>query len=132
MTEATVEQDIIALSTKKWQWMSDCDMPALTRLFHPTAVFVHMGGAWGTDRELEIIKDGFIHYKHADVHQVSASVVGATAIVLNRITLLAVVGGREVTNLFEVTEAYAQDGDDWTMVALAFTKQLTPEDQPPA
>jgi hypothetical protein len=31
-----------------------------------------------------------------------------------------------------VTEAHAKDGDDWTMVALAFTKQLTPEDQPPA
>ena len=107
-------------------------MPALTRLFHPTAVFVHMGGGWGTKRELDIIKEGFIHYKHADVHQVSASVVGATAIVLNRVTLLAVVSGHEVTNLFEVTEAYAKDGDDWTMVALAFTKQLTPEDQPPA
>ncbi len=33
MDEATVQQDIIALSAKKWQWMSDCDMPALTALF---------------------------------------------------------------------------------------------------
>jgi hypothetical protein len=34
--------------------------------------------------------------------------------------------------LFEVTEAYAQEGDDWKMVCLSFTKLLTPEDHPPA
>jgi hypothetical protein len=130
MDEAGMEQDVIELSAKKWQWMSDQDMPALTTLFHPKAVFVHMGGAWGTERELDIIKEGFIHYKHAEVHTVSASVIGATAIVLNRVTLLAVVGGNEVTNLFEVTEAYAQVGEAWTMVALAFTKQLTHDEQP--
>lgn len=130
--DATVEQELIELSAKKWQWMSDKDMPALTDLFHPKAVFVHMGGAWGTEQELAIIEAGNIHYKHADVHQVSASVVGSTAIVLNRVTLLAVVGGHEVTNLFEVTEGYAHDNGAWKMVCLSFTKQLTPEDRPPA
>ncbi len=56
----------------------------------------------------------------------SASIIGTTAVLLNTVTLLAVVGGHEVTNLFEVTEVYAHKGDDWTMVALSFTKLLTP------
>lgn len=130
MTETTVETEVIALSATKWHWMADKDMPALTDLFHPKAVFVHMGGAWGTEQELAIIESGNIHYKHADVHEVSATVVGTTAIVLNKVTLLAVVGGHEVTNLFEVTEAYAQVAEDWKMLGLSFTKLLVPEDRP--
>ena len=55
------------LSKNKWQWMSDKNMDKLTALFHPQAQFVHMGGSWGTDRELEIIKNGFIWYKKADI-----------------------------------------------------------------
>jgi hypothetical protein len=132
MEETTTEQDIIALSATKWQWMSDQDIPALSGLFHPKAVFVHMGGAWGTDQELAIIAEGGIHYKKADIHEVSVNVVGTTAILLNKVTLLAVVGGNEVTNLFMVTEAYVQDGGGWRMTCLAFTKLLTLADQPPA
>jgi hypothetical protein len=132
MDDKTVEQDIIALSADKWRWMSDQDMPALTTLFHPRAVFVHMGGAWGTDRELEIIEGGFIHYKRADIHEVSVNVIGATAILLNEVTLLAVVDGNEVTNRFMVTEAYVQDQDAWRLTALAFTKLLTSAEEPPA
>ncbi len=129
MDVTLLERDVIAVSASKWRWMADRDVRALAALFHPKAVFVHMGGAWGTEQELDIIESGNIHYKHAEVHEVSASVIGTTAILLNKETLLAVVGGHEVTNLFEVTEAYAHDGDRWKLVALSFTKLLTPEDQ---
>jgi hypothetical protein len=132
MDTTTTERDLIALSAKKWQWMSAKDVPELTALFHPKAVFVHMGGAWGTEQELAIIAEGGIHYKNADIHEVSVNVIGTTAILLNEVTLLAVVGGNEVTNLFLVTEAYVIEDDAWKLTALAFTKLLTPDDRPPA
>ena len=108
------EQEIIDLSKKKWQWMADKNVDALEDLFHEKSVFVHMGGSWGKERELDIIKSGGIHYKKADIHEVSVNVIGNKAILLNRITLLAVVGGNEpghraVTNPFEVTEVYLQE-----------------------
>jgi hypothetical protein len=62
------------------------------------AVFVHMGGTMSKDQELDVIRSGRIHYKKADIHEVSVNIIGTTAILLNRITLLAVVGGNEVTN----------------------------------
>jgi hypothetical protein len=37
-----------------------------------------------------IIEAGDIHYKHAEVHEVSANVIGKTAIARNKVTLLAV------------------------------------------
>lgn len=81
----------------------------------------------GKEREMEIIKSGGIHYKKADIHEVSVNVIDSTAVLLNRITLLAVVGGNEVINPFMVTEVYVQHGGGWKLVSLSFTKLLTPE-----
>ena len=107
--------------------MSERNVDTLDALFHEKSVFVHMGGAWGKEREMEIIKSGGIHYKKADIHEVSVNIIGATAILLNRITLLAVVGGNEVTNPFIVTEVYVQQDGNWKLASLSFTKLLTPE-----
>lgn len=124
---SVVEQEIIKLSKDKWQWMSDKNVEALDNLFHEKSVFVHMGGSWGKEQELNIIKGGGIWYKKADMHQVSVNVIEKTAILLNRITLLAVVGGNEVTNPFEVTEVYIQVADTWKLGSLSFTRLLTPQ-----
>ena len=121
------EQEVINLSKEKWRWMSERKVDSLAALFHEKAIFVHMGGSWGKEQELEIIKSGGIHYKQADIHEVSVNIIGATAILLNRITLLAVVGGNEVTNPFMVTEVYVQQEDSWKLASLSFTRLLTPE-----
>jgi hypothetical protein len=112
---------------EKWRWMSERNIATLDALFHEKSVFVHMGGSWGKEKELDIIKSGGIHYKKADIHEVSVNIIDTTAILLNRITLLAVVGGNEVTNPFMVTEVYVQQDAGWKLASLAFTKLLTPE-----
>lgn len=127
MQNTNVEQEVIALSKEKWRWMSECDIEALDMLFHEKSVFVHMGGTWNKEREMEIIESGGIHYKQADIHEVSVNVIGTTAVLFNRITLLAVVGGNEVTNPFMVTEVYVQEDGIWKMASLSFTKLLVPE-----
>ena len=101
--------------------MADKDVNALGALFHPDARFVHMGGTWGTARELEIIETGSIHYMQADVHEAVVETFGDTAVVWNRITLLAEVRGTEVTNPFTVTEVYQREGGAWTLLALTFS-----------
>lgn len=119
------EQEVIQLSKDKWQWMSDKNVEVLNDLFHEKAVFVHMGGSWGTARELEIIKGGGIWYKKADIHEVSVNIIDETAVLLNRIDLLAEVGGNEVTNPFEVTEVYISQDGKWKLVSLSFTRLMT-------
>ena len=127
MQNVNLEQEVIDLSKEKWRWMSERNMETLDALFHEKSVFVHMGGSWGKEREMEIIKSGGIHYKKADVHEVSVNIIGATAVLLNRITLLAVVGGNEVTNPFMVTEVYVKQDGSWKLASLSFTKLLVPE-----
>ena len=130
MQNTNPEQEVIAISQAKWRWMSERDVAPLDALFHEKSVFVHMGGAWDKAQEMEIIKSGSIHYKKADIHEVSVNIIGATAVLLNRITLLAVVGGNEVTNPFMVTEVYVKQDDGWKLASLSFTRLLTPEQHP--
>ncbi len=122
------EQQIINLSKQKWAWMADKNVDSLNLLFDEKSVFVHMGGSWGKTPEINTIKSGGIWYKKADIHSVSVNIIGNTAILLNDITLLAVVGGNDVTNPFIVTEVYINDNSRWMLVSLSFTKKLTPED----
>jgi hypothetical protein len=127
IAQNTVENQIKQLSKDKWQWMADKDVEKLGKLFDDQAMFVHMGGSWGKDRELDIIKNGFIHYKKADIHEVlKPIIIDNTVILLNRITLLAVVGGNEVSNPFMVTEVYVKVGNDWKMGSLSFSKLMSP------
>jgi len=128
MQNANLEQEVIHLSKEKWLWMSERNVATLDELFHDKSVFVHMGGAWGKERELEIIRSGGIHYKQADIHEVSVNIIDQTAILLNRITLLAVVGGNEVINPFMVTEVYVHLDGSWMLGSLSFTRLITPND----
>ena len=118
------EQEIINLSKQKWQWMSERKVEPLEALFHEEAVFVHMGGNMTRSQELDVIKTGRIHYKQADIQDVSARIIGPTAILLSRIRLLAVVGGNEVTNPFMVTEVFLQQGGTWKLAQLSFSRLL--------
>lgn len=123
----TPEQaQIIKLSAKKWIWMADKNVDSLNRLFDQKAMFIHMGGSWGKSQELNTIKDGGIWYKKAEVYAVTVNIIGNTAILLNDIDLLAVVGGHEVTHSFMVTEVYIKENNNWKMGSLTFSQLLRP------
>lgn len=125
-TLSEAQQQVIRLSRDKWVWMAERRLDLLEPLFHEDSVFVHMGGNMTRSQELEVIRTGRIHYKQADVQEVSARIFGSTAIVLSRIRLLAVVGGNEVTNPFMVTEVYVREGESWKLVQLSFSRLLGP------
>jgi Domain of unknown function (DUF4440) len=120
------EQEIITLSKNKWLWMAEKKADTLAALFHDNSMFVHMGGSWGKDQELNVIRSGGIHYKKAEVYSVIVNIIGNTAILLNDIDLLAVVGANEVTNPFMVTEVYIKENGKWKMASLTFSRLMRP------
>ena len=120
------QQEIIILSKKKWDWMADKKVDSLNVLFDKKAMFVHMGGSWGKEQELNVIKSGGIWYKKAEVYSVIVNMFGNTAILLNDIDLEAVVGGNTVTNPFMVTEVYIKENGKWKMVQLTFSHLMRP------
>ncbi len=120
------QQQVIDLSKKKWDWMADKNVDSLNVLFDDKAMFIHMGGTWGKTQELATIKSGGIWYKKAEVYSVVVNMFGNTAILLNDIDLVAVVGGREVTNPFMVTEVYIKEKGKWKMGSLTFSHLMRP------
>lgn len=124
--DTNAERAILDLSKTKWRWMAERKADSLAALFDDQAMFVHMGGSWGKDQEIDIIKSGRIQYKHAEIFEASVRFIGSTAILLNRIRLDAVVGGNEVTNPFMVTEVYVHQNGTWKLGSLSFTRLLTP------
>jgi len=120
------EQEIVDLSKTKWTWMSDKNVESLDGLFAENSVFVHMGGSWGKKRELDTIKDGGIWYKKAEIYSASVNIFGNTAILLNDIDLVAMVGGREAINPFMVTEVYIKEDGKWKLGSLTFSHLMRP------
>jgi hypothetical protein len=123
---SAAEQDLITLSKQKWQWMAERNVEALDKLLAEEAVFVHMGATMNKSDELEVIKSGRIQYKDAQIQEVSVRFVGGAAILLNKIRLVAVVGGNEVVNPFNVTEVYVKLDGAWKLASLSFTRLMTP------
>ena len=117
-----VEQEVIDLSRVKWRWMSEKKVDTLAALFLDQARFVHMSGSMNRDQELETIRSGRIHYKHAEIFESSARIVDSTAVVLSRIPLDAVVGGGEVSTVFMVTEVYVRQKGAWKLGQLSFSR----------
>jgi len=124
--QSTSEKQLLDLSKKKWAWMSEKNTDSLQILFNDKSNFVHMGGTWGKNREIDIIKSGFIWYKKAEVYTASVNLFGNTAILLNEIDLVAVVGGNEVVNPFMVTEVYLKESGRWNLAQLTFSHLARP------
>jgi len=80
-------------------------------------------------QELEVIRSGNIQYKDAQIQEVSVRFVGTTAILLNRIRLVAVVRGNDAVNPFTVTEVYVRLDGAWKLASLSFTRLTTPPGQ---
>lgn len=118
------EQEIINLSNDKWQWMSDKNVEKLADLFHEASQFVHMGGYWGKEQELNTIKDGGIWYKKAEIHDQKVKFTENTATVYSIIHLNSVVGGNSVRFPFIVTEVFVRENGKWLLSSLVFTKTL--------
>lgn len=125
-TPSATEQDVLNLSKQKWSWMSDKNTDSLQVLFNAKSNFVHMGGTWGKEREIEIIKSGFIWYKKAEIYSASVNIFGNSAVLLNEIDLVAVVGGNEVVNPFMVTEVYLKENGRWNLAQLTFSHLSRP------
>src|SRR5690606_3093765 len=118
------QQEVIEISKTKWQWMADKEADKLAGLFDDKAVFVHMGGSWGKEREVDIIRSGVIWYINAYIHEVSVVISDNADNLLNQINVISEVSGNEVTNPFEVNELYIKKTDGWKLDSRSFTRLM--------
>jgi len=122
--KAQEASDFAALSQQIWDLMAAKDADSLKEIFHPNAMFVHMGGYWGCEQELETIRQGWLHYKHAEVYGVDVKQINENNwSVYSTIKLDAALGGPDniVTTPFFVTQTFTHEDGKWWMTAMVFT-----------
>ena len=123
---STAAQPFADLSQHIWDLMAAKDADGLREIFHPNAMFVHMGGYWDCAQELTIIGQGWIHYKHAEVYGVDVKQINDNNwAVYSTIKLDAALGGGDnvVTTPFFVTQTFTNENGKWWMTAMAFTSR---------
>ena len=76
-------------------------------------------------QELDVIRGGGIQYKQAEILEASVQFDRHDCHPLEQDSLVAVVGGNEVTNPFVVTEVYVQESGTRRLASLSFTRLLT-------
>ena len=119
-----VAPDFTALSQQIWDLMAAKDATSLKEIFHPNAMFVHMGGYWDCAQELETIRQGWLHYKHAEVYGVDVKQINEDNwAVYSTIKLDAALGSADniVTTPFFVTQTFTREDGKWWMTAMVFT-----------
>ena len=122
------EQELIDLSNQKWTWMAEKNADRLAELFLDNAQFVHMGGGWGKQQEVDIIRGGMIWYKHADIHSQEVKFTDKNVgTVYSNIHLTSEVGGHQVRFPFMVSEVYIRQPKGWGLSSLVFTKLAEPD-----
>ena len=122
------EQELIDLSNQKWAWMAEKNADRLDELFLENAQFVHMGGGWGKQQEVDIIRGGMIWYKHADIHSQEVKFTDKNVgTVYSNIHLTSEVGGHQVRFPFMVSEVYIRQPKGWGLSSLIFTKLAEPD-----
>lgn len=124
-THTPEAQPFADLSQKIWDLMAQKDATSLKEIFHPNAMFVHMGGYWGTEQELATIGGGFIYYKQADVYGVDVKQINEDNwAVYSTIVLTAELGGNDVITPFFVTQTFTRENDKWLLTAFVFTTRM--------
>lgn len=118
------EQELVTLSKQKWQWMSEKNTEPLSKLFEEKSMFVHMGGSWGKEQEINVIKSGNIWYKQTEAYNITVQMFQNTAVVLTDLDLVAMVGGNEAINPFMVTEVYVKLKGEWKLAQLTFSRLM--------
>lgn len=120
------EQELVTLSKQKWQWMAEKNTEPLSKLFEEKSMFVHMGGSWGKEQEINVIKSGNIWYKQTEAYNISVQMFNNTAVVLTDLDLVAMVGGNEAINPFMVTEVFVKVKNEWKLAQLTFSRLMRP------
>ena len=124
-THTAEQQPFADFSQKIWDMMADKDAEGLGKVFHTNCEFVHMGGYWGTEQELQTIASGMIWYKHAEVYGVDVKIINKKNVaVYSTIVLDAEVGGQVTSHPFFVSQMFIKEKGAWKLASFVFTTRM--------
>ena len=120
-TPTPEEEALISVSEEFWSAMENADEEGMRAIADPDCTFVHIGMTCGLDTEVMCYTSGLFQPTEMVYNSRTASIFGSTGIVITDCNYTLLLGGRETTHHFAVTEVYAAEDDGWTLVQFSFT-----------
>lgn len=116
-----MNETLLDISRQFWEAMEHADEVGMRACAHPDCNFVHIGITCKLDKEIEFYTSGAFQPTNITFHSQKAELFGDTGVVLTDCDYSLLLGGKETTHHFMVTEVYTQDEKRWKLVTFSFT-----------
>jgi hypothetical protein len=112
------EEQILALSKRKFDWLISRNYDSIRVNFDSRLQYVHSNGWTQTRQEvLDDMKSGKLDYQKITIHQASARVYAASAIVVGTGKFEGLNQGTAFALDLRYTEVYVRDGHRWKLAS---------------
>jgi hypothetical protein len=116
--QTQTEQQILALSKKKFDWMIHKHLDSLKNVLDDNLHYVHSNGWIETKQEvLDDIASGKLNYTSVDIHSAQARLYSQTAIVNGTGKFQVTMNGTAITIELGYTEVYIQQKSRWLLAS---------------
>ena len=115
-----MNKTLLDISRQFWEAMEHADEVGMRACAHPDCNFVHIGITCKLDKEIEFYTSGAFQPTNITFHSQKAELFGDTGVVLTDCDYSLLLGGKETTHHFMVTEVYTQDEKRWKLVTFSF------------
>jgi hypothetical protein len=116
--QTKVEQAILDLSKKKFQWMITMKYDSLEPVLDDRMIFIHSNG-W-SERKTEFIEDiksGKLRYTAINVLEASVRLYPGSAVVIGRGKFNVKLDGKDLEFDLKYTEFYVQENGKWLLAS---------------
>ena len=111
----------LAQSKAFWSALEKADVSGMQAVADPKCMFVHIGVTCGMEEEMRCFTDKIFIPTKVVLNSQQAQVFGDTAIVITDCNYSLLLGGKETTHHFAITEVYVPEDGECKLVQLSFT-----------
>jgi hypothetical protein len=116
--QTKVENQILELSNKKFQWMTRPQLDSLAEVLDDQLMFVHSNGWTETKKEfIEDIKSGKLHYTNIQIQEASVRLFDKSAVVIGKGKFQVLLEGNPIDINLYYTEVYILKNKKWLLAS---------------
>lgn len=116
-----MKEKVLEASKRFWNAMEHADEAGMREIADAGCSFVHIGVTCKLDQEIEFYTSGMFQPTELVINSQSAELFGSTAVVITDCNYSLLLGGKETTHHFAVTEVYNCEKEDCKLVTFSFT-----------
>lgn len=121
MNKNNMKKELLETSNKFWKAIKEADVKTMRDIANNNCTFVHIGGNCNLDKEMELFENGTFKPTKIDIHNQTCNEFNDTGVVITDCDYSLLLGGKETTHHFAVTEVYTNINDKLSLVQFTFT-----------